>query len=294
MKFLGGGLLAAAACVALSGCHFGGSSGPPTGQVLAKVGDKEITMRELRAEMPNTSVPDPKARKAAEIAALQRIVARMVLANEARKEGLEKTPDFVVQKDRLTDNLLVQTLQQKTISQMPAPTKDEAMTFMNANPDIFQERKIFSVDQIRMGRPSDPQVLKSLEPLKTLEEIETVLKADNIPFQRGSGALDAVGADPRIIAQVVKLPPGELFVIPGPQGLQVNHVTDVKIVPFTGDAAIKYATDLLTRQRAQETLSRSFQAIIAQSSKSVRFNKDYAPPNTTPSAASPAHAPPPS
>ncbi len=244
-------------------------------------------MRDLRAEMGDVSVPDPKARKAAEIKALQSIVTRMELADAARAQGLEKTPDFALQKERVIDNLLVETMQRRVLAQMPQPTPEEAVDFMNANPDIFRERKIFAVDQIRMPRPSDPSVLKSLEPLKTLEQISDVLKTDNIPFQRGAGALDAVGADPRAVQAIVNLPPGELFVIPGPQGLLVNQITGTKVVPFTGDPAQKYAMQLLTKQRAQETVGRAFRQIIASASKNVQFNKEYNPATQAPVLAPP-------
>jgi EpsD family peptidyl-prolyl cis-trans isomerase len=289
--------MGAVAGVALAGCHFpglGGGQKAPTGQVVANVDGREITLRELSAEMGAASFPDPKTRKAAEQVALRNIVARIVLADAARKQGLDKTPDFALQKQRAIDTVLAQALQQKLIAAVPQPTKDEAQSFISSHPDTFLERKVFLVDQIRMPRVP-VEVLKTLEPLKTMEEIEAALTKDNIPHQRADATLDAVGADPRLVDFILKLPANEVFVLPSNDGLLVNRVKDTKVVPFTGDVATQYATKWLARQRTQESVSRAFNGYLAAAAPKIQFNKDYAPPKpaTRPASteAAPAAAP---
>ena len=273
------GVVALSACLALGACKIPGLGGDktPTGQVVATVDGQEITLRDLQNEMGGATFPDPKARRAAEIRVLDNIIGRTVLADAARKQGLEKTPQFAINKKRALDALLVQTLEQKIVSSVPQPTKDEAESFVAAHPDIFAERKIFSVDQIRMPRPSDPAVLKALVPLKTMEEIESLLKADNIPYQRVATSLDSVGTDPRLLDAINKLAANEVFVIPGGDGLLVNVIRDSKTTPFTGPAAVDYARNLIARQRSQESAARAFNDILAKARETVKFNKDYQP-----------------
>ena len=280
MNYLKAGLLVSTVCLALAGCRLPeiGGAKQPTGQVVATVGDREITLRELRAETAGAATPaDPKARKAQDQAAIKNIIARVVLSKVARDQGVDKTPDFVLQKDRVIDGLLVQSLQKKIVSAVPVASSEEAQSFVASHPNIFIERKVFLVDQIRMPRPSDPSVLKALEPLKTLEQIEAELKKDHIPYQRAAGSLDAVGPDPRLIDAILKLPPGEIFVVPGPEGMLVNQIKETKVVPFTGEAATNYAQRLIAQQRAQETLNRTFSGYLQAAAPTIRFNKDFAP-----------------
>ena len=161
---------------------------------------------------------------------------------------------------------------------MPAVTREEADRFVAAHPDIFGQRKIFAIDFIQMQRPTDPAVIKALQPLKTLEQVDSQLTAEKIPHQRSAGNLDAVGADPRMIDAITKLPPGEIFVIPRGNMLLVNQIRDTKIQPFGGPEASDYAQKLLTKQRSQEAVNRQFNAIITKAAPTVKFNKDYAPP----------------
>ncbi len=245
-------------------------------------------MRDLRAEMGDAQPSDPKLLKQAEQTTLRNIVGRTVLAKAAVDQGIDKTPDFAIAKKRLVDSLLVQTLQNKIAAQSPAVTKEEADRFVVSHPDIFSQRKIFAVEYIRMARPSDPAIVKALEPLKTLEQVDAQLTEEKIPHQRSTGNLDAVGADPRMIEAFLKLPAGELFVLPVGNALLVNKITDTKVVPFEGPQASEYAQKLLTKQRVQEAVNRQFNAIITKAAPTVRFNKDYATPTPAPAAAAPA------
>jgi EpsD family peptidyl-prolyl cis-trans isomerase len=289
MKISSATALIAISCIGLGACRFPAIPGltgtkAPTGQVVANVGDQEITLRELEVELTGVNTPDAKTRKAAQQQALQLVVARTILADEARKEQLDKTPEFALQQRRAMDGLLVQALQAKLANAVPAPSDDEAQRFITDHPDIFAQRKIFVVDTIRMARPTDPNLIKGLQPLKTLPEVEDYLTANHIEHGRTSGNLDAVGVDPKLVDQIVKLPPNEVFVYPANGMVLVNQIRETRVVPFEGDQATKYAIAVLKRQRTQEAVTRQLHQIVEAAAKTVRYNDAYKP-------AAPAGAP---
>ena len=106
---------AAAAFVGLAACHGAAQreGGAPVGQVIAVVDGQEITVRNLEAELGGLAPADPKARAAAQQAALQAIVSRIILADAARAQGLDKTPEFALRKQAAIDALLAQSLASK-------------------------------------------------------------------------------------------------------------------------------------------------------------------------------------
>src|ERR1700722_14623113 len=113
------------AALLVSGCHrptfLGGRPKPPTGQVVAVVDGHEITVRELQAELAGVPTSDPRQMKAVEQKALELVVGRTLLADAALKQGLDKTPDFAIQKQRAIDGLLAQTLEANVARAVPAP-----------------------------------------------------------------------------------------------------------------------------------------------------------------------------
>jgi peptidyl-prolyl cis-trans isomerase C len=279
MRIHVGGALISMACFAMAGCQ--PSAEAPTGQVAATVDGQEITQKQIDTELAGTQLgADPHALAAARRQALQAIIARKLIAKAARDQGLDKTPEFAVREQGQTEAILAQALEAKLVNAVPQPTADDAQDFMRKNPDVFAERKIFTVDQIRFMPPSGANVLREIKPLNTLEEIAAVLNREKIPFQRSAERLDAVGADPSVIAQIVKLPPSEVFILPSRAGVSANQIKDTKVEPFAGDAAAKYATQVVLMQRRRESLQRYLGQVVAKASasKAVVFSKTYQPP----------------
>lgn len=277
-------------CVTLTACGLGGGGGKkPTGQVVATVDGEEITSLELRNELDGMTFPDAKARKVAEQRALQMIITRKVLAKAAKEQKLDKTPEFALRLQRGEENLLAQTLQQTITKNVPDPTREEAESYVAANRNLFAERKIFGVDQIRIARPTDPKLMAEFEPLKTFEEVEAMLKSKNIQYQRGVDQIDARGTNPKLIDAIANLPPGEVFVLPMGQLVLINRVRETRTVPFVGDPAVKFALDMLKNQRRQDTVNRQLGGLVAAAQPKISYNKAYEPVKPPPAkAAAPA------
>ncbi|MGH7016653.1 MAG: hypothetical protein ACRED8_06150 [Caulobacteraceae bacterium] len=280
------GLIAAlATAMATAGCHPGLlHGGTPTGAVAATVDGHEITVRELEAEMGSVKAPNAKAYKAAEEATLERMVERTILADAARKQGLENSPDFAMAKQRAIDSLLVETLALNVQKSVPAPTREEAQAYVTEHSDDFANRKIFMVDQIRALWDGNPAVLQQLKPLNSLPAIAQVLDADHIAYQRGSGQIDSVSINPKALAQISSLPAGEVFIIPQGRTLAINQIQSTVSQPLSGEAATDAAMKLLTVQHRQQAEARDLQQILAKARPNVHFNKDFQPPKAQPSS----------
>jgi EpsD family peptidyl-prolyl cis-trans isomerase len=276
----------ALASLALVACHGRGGKAP-TGQVVATVDGKEITVTDLQAEMAGQTFADPKARKAAQDSVLENMVVRAILAQAAQKDGLDKSPEFAVQKAHMEQGLLAQTLQKKVVDSVPAPSREEADRYVADHPDIFGQRKIYDVDQIRVTQSPDPNIVAEVGPLKTLPEILGLLAARGAKFTRQPTAIDARAVDPQLVDAIGKLPPREVFTFQGNGVFLINQITATRVEPFTGEPAVTYATALIKRQRTQEALGRKLNDVVTRGKAGVRFNPQYQP---TKKAAAPAPA----
>lgn len=248
------------------------------GQVVATVGGEDITIHELNAELQGVALPTGERRRAIEQAALQQIVNRRILAGIARERGIDETPAFVLQRKRTEEALLVQLLQQQLASKIQPPTRDQAEAFIRENPNLFAQRKIFTIDQIQFEQPEDLRTLAAFEPLQTMDEVESKLIQDGVEYRRLPATLDAVGANPELISQVLKLPPGEVFLIPTGRAVLANRVTDTRVEPFTGDRAIQYAMQVLQQQKLATAASSELDETLKKAREEVKYQTGYAPP----------------
>ncbi len=289
-------LLLAAAALTLGGCDkisglFGADSkAPPTGQVVAKIDGEEVTQLEVNAELQGANIPPNMTRRDAEKIALNNIVTRRMLANVARKQELDKKPDFLLQERRMNEQLLVQSLAKSIAAKVQAPTRDEANIFMENNPSMFANRKFFIMDQIQFLRPDNIDKL-NLEGAKTMAQVEAILNANNIQFRRQPASLDALGANPDFVKQVTGVlakNPDELFMFATrPQGapapvIVVNQVKETRVQPFTGDKARDFAINYLRNERIQNALKAEVEAQQKERAQRVVFQEGWEPPANKP------------
>lgn len=266
------------AALALSGCDRVKEmiGGKPSGQVVAKIDGKEITALELRQEMGNFSSRDPKVMKAAQQQAIQQLILRRLVVEEAKKQKLDKTPDYVLQVRRGEENLLAQLYQRKIAASVAVPTRADAESYVGAHPEKFSDRKILIVDQVLVAPNKVPP--ERVQALKTLDEVRALYDAEGVQYQTNVATLDTLAVDPRMIAQINKLPPGEIFVVPQRGAFLFNRIADVRSAPFGGDPAVAYALSVLRNQRAQEAVVRQMDVLRKGADKSIVYSEAFKPP----------------
>ncbi|HZZ34030.1 MAG TPA: SurA N-terminal domain-containing protein [Phenylobacterium sp.] len=292
--------MAAVACVSLAAC---GNGGQPKGQVVAKVGKEEVTALDLQSALAGFKAPNAQVRKAAEQQALAQIVQRKLLAQAARKQKLDKTPEFARQQQQLTETLLIRDWQERLVKSVPPPNPDEVNQFIAQHPDLYGARKVFAVDVVRFVAPNDPTFAKTLQPMHTLDEVRTLLTERKIPFANNATQIDALAVDPRFVDQLLKLKPDDVFIVPqGNNTVIAGHISGIKVAPVPNDVATRHATEYLRRLRVQEAVNRQFGSVVQQGLKEVKYAKGYeapkpaavatAKPGAAPAGAPPAAAPP--
>jgi EpsD family peptidyl-prolyl cis-trans isomerase len=290
MKLRFGVVLCASACLLLVSC---GKGKEPGGQVAATVDGKEITMIDLRNEMAGYTAPDAKTRKLAERAALDQIIVRKLLVDAAEKQKMDQTPEFVQQKQRVDETLLVRFWQNRIAKSVPAPSKDEIDRFVAAHPDLYANHRVFLLDQIRMPQITDQALFAELKPLKSLPEVGQLLASKNIPFQQGETRLDSLTVDPAIVDQLLKLPSDDVFVMPQGNLLVVSKIREIQTTPVPPNIVTKHATQVITAQRTREAVQRELGGALAGARAkkgAVKYAKGYEPPKPPAKAASAAPA----
>ena len=258
----------------------------PTGQVVATVNGEDITVHELNGELQQLRAPADAPKKQVEQFALQRVVERKMLADVARKRGLDKNPQFLLAERRLDEGLLVQALQSDIAKAVPRTTREAAQKFIEQNPQLFNERKIYTLDQIQFLRPANLAALP-LAPAKTLGEVATVLTNAKVEFRRANVQYDALTVNPQLTGEIAKIlarNPDEVFVFADqPQGapapvMYANHVVGSRTEPFIGEKAISFAQQVLQRIEVQKALQANLKRFTDEAKPNIKYATGYSAP----------------
>ena len=279
--------LAGTGILALSAC--GNSGKPPEGQVVATVNGKDVTIHELNAEIgliPNQAGGGDALRKLIESVALARVIERKMLVQEATKRKLDQNPQFLLARQRIDETLLVQALQGDVQQKVTATPRENAQKFVAENPQVFADRKIFTLDQIQFLRPTNIDQLP-LKEAKTMSDVEKILVDANIEYRRAPQQLDSLTVNPELTTEIVRLSsvanPEPFMFSDQPDGapepiIYVNSVTNAKSQPFIGERAIAYAQSILQRQEIQKRLGAELKSWQEAYKSKIVYAKGYGPP----------------
>jgi EpsD family peptidyl-prolyl cis-trans isomerase len=262
------------ALLVLTGCS--PESSAAAGPVAATVDGQEITVAALKAEMSAADLinaNDPKVQRAA----LQRLIIRRLLAKDAQEQKLDQTPDAKVLRAAAAETVDANISQRAVLAKIVPPTRAEAEAYVRAHPEMFAQRTVYLLDQFQMAQNPDAALGKALEPANSLEQVEAILKARNINFQRRVQEVDSLRLGPQVSAQVAKLPPGGLFVLPGPAGAVINRVTASKPEPLVGERAATIATQVLLEDRRREAIAKHVGALITANKGKITYGEGFSP-----------------
>lgn len=271
--------------ISLTGCVKDESSAP-TGQVVASIGGDEITLTELQLEVGPMTTADPATQKQIQFQALQNLLNRHLLAAAASADKLDQTPLAAMVKRKAEQLALVELLQQKLRSSVPRPSREEAEQYIASHPASFAQRRIFLVDQA-VATNVPVAVVRAMEPLTTMEQIEALLAQNKIQANHTVGVIDALAIDAVAADKIAALAPGAVFVSPSADGVRINRVRETQIQPVTGDDAIRIATEALLSRRTNAQVGQQLEAIVKAGMAKVKYNAAFTPPAAKPAKAQP-------
>jgi EpsD family peptidyl-prolyl cis-trans isomerase len=272
----------ALALLALSGCKR-----EATGQVAAVVNGDEITLAELNQEIGSDRLPPDVDKKAAQRAALQKIIDRRLVAQAARDEGIDKQPEYLARSRQANELLLIQMFGQKLNRAARMPDGPAIDKYIADNPTMFGQRTVYKLDRIQFPMPADTKQLQAIKDDHTLDAVAARLDSLGIKYVRNQGGFDSAQVPPQILKRILALPAGEPFALPSGKVVTVAVITGSEVRPLVGADARPIALERLRAQNLEGAIADRLKT--ARASAKIDYQEGFAP--TAKSADKPQTAP---
>ncbi len=257
------------------------------GQTVAVVNDQEITASELNAELANANIPEGADKKAVTNRVLQGLIERRLLAEQAKADGIDKSPEYIARQRRMNEELLIGMLASRSMDTSKLPTDAEIAAFQAKQPQAFAQREVWKLDQLQYDTPQDKAITDRIVATKTLAELAAVLSAARIPFQRASNQLVTSAIPAELYPQLAGLDPGEPFIVPAGGKSVASAIASREPQPLTGPQARTEAVNAIRRQASTTALQQRLKDLKA--SAKIEYKEGFAPPpgagGTPPAAA---------
>lgn len=260
----------AVACVA-SGC-----TKKAEGQTVAVVNGEEITVPDLNFALDQAKVPEGADKDKARAQVLQQLVDRRLLAEQAKKEGIDKTPEYLNRERRADEDLLISMLADRRLKTTQLPSDSETQNFIATHPEMFANREIWSLDQLVFAPPTDANVKNQIQSAHSIDQLITVLQNNKIGYRRQKNRIDTAVVPPELFGKLSSLPAGEPFALSNGSQMVASAVSGKEPQPLTGDDAKAVAAQAIRKTETAKSLESMLKSL--KSSAKIEYQSGYGPP----------------
>lgn len=227
-------------------------------QVVAIVGDEEITRAELELEARERGVPAAGDRQMRD-ALVRELVERKLLVQLARREKLDRSPEFVLASRRLGEVTLAQRLLSGLESDSAPPPA--IARYIAQNPRAFAQRAYFSVDYVQLPAPLDENLRARLQSAGSGEDIVRLLASAGVKGTRRQELWDSASLTPAMYEAIRGMKPGQGFVIPVGGAVLAGILSFTSAQPVAEDQRAALAQAMIQQEAKQKVLRQLLQEI---------------------------------
>ena len=245
----------------------------PTGQVVARVGDQDVTAQELQNEFHLANVPADKQKDPAIIKQLLRqLVLRKYLLQQALAAKLDREPGVLLDILRSREQILASAYINRTVSEKTVNQAD-IDKYIAANPLKFANRQLVSVDQIVFPiGPNAQAAMDATKDLKTLDAIDQTLTSMNIPHNRSMGGINTADIPETLFNTIQAKKADDVFFIRSGQNGVFFKVTGEQPRPLEGEAASNMARQFIRADNVNAELG----AASVAANLDAKYQGEYA------------------
>lgn len=261
--------------VVVCGILVSGCQRKAEGQTVAVVNGQEITIPELNFALGQVQATGQSDKNAIRNQVLQKLVDRKLLAEQAQKEGVDKTPEFLNRQRQLNEDLLISMLADRRLKTAQLPSDQDVATFVANNPQAFAKRETWDLDQVGYTTSTDPKVQSEIQNAHSIDALIAVLQQHQIAFTRGKSHVDTGTIPPGDYAKISKLPNGEPFAVPFGSKIIASAITAREPRP-TPDENVKPAAVQAIRKNQT---AKSIQGLLKslRSTAKIEYQPGFAP-----------------
>jgi EpsD family peptidyl-prolyl cis-trans isomerase len=287
-----GGVLVAVCCAALlaTACSKGEKADKKAtvSQVAVKVNDEEISEHQvnLLLERHAAGVSAANAPAAAR-RVLDGLVDQELVAQAARKEGMEQDPRVVQRMEAARRDVLALAYLERLGEKVTEPTTDEIDRYYEAHPELFAQRRLFSLQETTVAVAADRfGALKAkLEGTESLERMNEALRAESLKSGSRQMSISAEDVPFTWLERLVPLKAGQSIVMTRDGGARVLTVLSVQLAPIPRADAQKLIALFLTKDRKRQAQQAGLKAL--RDAAKIEFAPRFAPPASGAAAAAP-------
>jgi EpsD family peptidyl-prolyl cis-trans isomerase len=278
----------------LTACGNQHGNSSPT-QVAAKVGPYEITQLQINNAVRTGQVSSVDL-AVVKNRALEKLVDEQLLVARAEQLKLDRSPQVLGEIDEAKRQIIARAYLEQLSQQQAQPNKGEIHAYYQSHPELFGERRIYTVRTltIPVAQFPDENAENVVLASKSIEQLLQVLKGQGIRYSSDSGERGPETMPFDLIPRVAEAKDGSLLTGRGDGSLYALQIISSRPAPVTEEQADPAIQRFLMNQRARTAVSEELERLRAATKVEyfggfgpvVAKAETVATPSTAPAASS--------
>ena len=232
-------------------------------QTAVKVNKEEITVHQINFVLQQQRGLKPEQADAASKQMLERLIDQELAIQKAEELKLDRDPRVMQQLEAAKREIVARAYLDKAGEAASKPTAQEIAKYYEANPALFKERRIYSLQEIAIeAKPEQvPQLRTQLANAKSINDFVEYLKANDFRFSANQAVRAAEQLPLASLGTFAAMKDGQTILSPAPTGAQVIVLAGSRAQPVTLEQATPAIEQFLLNERKREILAKDMKAM---------------------------------
>jgi EpsD family peptidyl-prolyl cis-trans isomerase len=234
----------------------GGESGDKkvATQVAVKVNRGEVSVHQINQVMQRTNVGSPEQAKAASRQVLERLIDQELLVQQAIDKKLDREPKTLQAIEAAKREVLSRAYLEQVSAVAPKPTEAEIGAYYTEHPELFAERRIFSLRELAIQAGADfmPKLQGYMAEPRNMQQVAEWLRSENVRFTANAVTKPAEQLPLEMVKNIHKLKDGQVGIVRTGGAILLLEVAASRSVPVDEKAAQPVIEQFLLNQRKTE------------------------------------------
>lgn len=231
-------------------------------QVAAKVNSSEITVHQINHALARSRGVTAENASQTKREILEGLINQELAKRQAILKGLDRSPNVILDIEAAKSEILARAYRDSLVDYLPRPAPYDVETYYRKHPELFAQRRIFSLDELHFVTSNDvaAEVREQLSRSRSLKEVAGWLQSRGIALAANRSVRAAEDIPLEILPKLHLMKEGEIQLF-GTAGTRFRliRVVAFQAAPVDQEAASPRIRQFLFNRNSAEVIAREIQ-----------------------------------
>lgn len=241
--------------VLVSGCEK--PDAPAKSETVATVAGDKISEAELNLALSGLGELSEAQTAEAKTRLLQALIDQRLVAQAAKKAGLDKEPEVAVAMAQASRQVLAEAYAERSFKDVAKPSETEIADYYNQHPELFSQRRIYRIQELELKL--DPsrmsEVEAKLKSSHSMGDFVIWVKEQGIEGKTAVAVKPAEQIPPPLLDRLSQMKDGQVTVLPGRPGhVLIQQLQESQLQPASLEQAKNAIEQALMAEKHRELM----------------------------------------